>query len=146
MTTPAIDLNDNLHWLLIRVSLQAKHKLMEIAEKHDLTVMQIFTLFILEPGAVMPMHSISGLLSCDPSNVTAIVDRLVASGYIERNESASDRRVKAISLTPAGETLRREILALMVKENVPDITVLSEGETKTLKKLLLKIAPESSAD
>jgi DNA-binding MarR family transcriptional regulator len=143
MATP--HMHDSLHWLLIRVSLNAKHKLMKIAEDHDLTVMQVFTLFILEPGTQMPMHSISGLLSCDPSNVTAIVDRLVVSSYIERNESSSDRRVKAISLTPSGESLRKDILQKMIKDNVPDLTVLSESETKTLKKLLLKIAPESAA-
>jgi DNA-binding MarR family transcriptional regulator len=108
---------------------------MKIAEEHDLTVMQVFTLFILEPGTEMPMYSISGLLSCDPSNVTAIVDKLVNASYIERNESATDRRVKAISLTASGETLRRDILARMVKDNVPDVTTLSDAEAKTLKKL-----------
>jgi DNA-binding MarR family transcriptional regulator len=140
------NLQDNLHWLLIRVSLHAKHKLMEITEEYDLTVMQVFTLFILEPGAEVPMHSISGLLSCDPSNVTAIVDRLVGNSYIERNESAADRRVKAVSLTERGKSLRQEILERMVKENIPDISSLSSAEAKTLKKLLLKIEPANSAE
>lgn len=144
MTSPHI--NESLHWLLIRISLNAKHNLMKIAEEHGFTVMQVFTLFILEPGKQMPMHSISGILSCDPSNVTAIVDRLVAGSFIERNESSADRRVKAISLTPSGESLRREILQQMIKENVPDITSLSEAETKTLKKLLLKITPDVVAE
>jgi DNA-binding MarR family transcriptional regulator len=139
-------LNENLHWLLIKVSLNAKHNLMKIAETHDLTVMQVFTLFILEPGMQMPMHSISGMLSCDPSNVTAIVDRLVAGSYIERNESSADRRVKAISLTASGESLRRDILQKMTKENVPDVTALSEVEAKTLKKLLLKITADVAAE
>jgi DNA-binding MarR family transcriptional regulator len=146
MNDKKINLDDNLHWLLIRVSLYAKHKLMEIAEHYDLTVMQVFTLFILEPDAQVPMYSISGLLSCDPSNVTAIVDRLVASGYIARNESATDRRVKAISLTSTGETVREEILARMTKENAPDVTSLSDTELKTIKKLLLKIEQQNSAN
>src|SRR5580704_11535871 len=111
MTTT--EMNKSLHWLLIRVSLKAKHNLMKIAEEHGFTVMQVFTLFILEPGKQMPMHSISGLLSCDPSNVTAIVDRLVAGSFMERNESSADRRVKAISLTATGEKLRHEILQQM---------------------------------
>jgi DNA-binding MarR family transcriptional regulator len=139
----ATRLHDNLHWLLVRVSLSSKHNLMRIADEHGLNVMQIFTLFYLEPGAQMPMHAISGILSCDPSNVTAIVDRLVAGSFIERNENAADRRVKAIALTPAGEALRRLISEQMIKENVPDLSTLSESETKTLKKLLLKIAPDN---
>jgi len=131
-------MNDNLHWPLVRVSLNAKHRLMHIGEGYGLSVMQIFTLFILEPGTQIPMHSISGLLSCDPSNVTTIVDRLVAGSYIERNESAADRRVKAISLTTSGIRMRREILQRMVSNNVPALKAVKGGERKTLKKILLK--------
>ena len=54
------EINESLHWLLIRVYLKAKHNLIKIAEEHGFTVMQVFTLFILEPGKQMPMNAISG--------------------------------------------------------------------------------------
>jgi DNA-binding MarR family transcriptional regulator len=134
---------DNLQWLLMKSALKAKQHVMKIAEEHDLTVMQLYSLFLLEPGMQVPMNSISGLLACDPSNVTAIVDRLVAGSYIERHESPSDRRIKAIGLTPSGEAFRAEMLKRIEKDDIPHISKLSESETQTLKKLLTKIMPDT---
>lgn len=136
-------LQDNLHWLLMRISIKSKHALIKIAESYDLTVVQVITLFILEPGKNVPMHSISGLLSCDPSNVTMIVDKLLATKHIQREESPTDRRIKEIGLTASGAAVREKILQKMVKTNVPNLAVLSQSETKALKKILLKIAPHA---
>jgi len=130
---------NNLHWLFMKASLKAKQRLMKISEEYDLTVMQVYTLFLLDPGVAVPMHSISGLLSCDPSNVTGIVDRLVAGSYIERQENPNDRRVKVIRLTEKGTAFRDLLMKRLEKDNIPDLSQLSESENKSLLKLLTKI-------
>ena len=52
------------------------------------------------------MSSLAGMLFCDASNVTGIVDRLEARGLIERRPSPKDRRVKLLVLTKEGARLR----------------------------------------
>jgi MarR family transcriptional regulator, organic hydroperoxide resistance regulator len=54
----------------------------------------------------VPMSSLAGMLFCDASNVTGIVDRLEARGLIERRPSPKDRRVKLLVLTEEGARVR----------------------------------------
>lgn len=137
------NLQDNLNWLLIRASIVAKHRLMKISEVYDLTPMQTLALCSLEPGESVPMSQISDLLSCDPSSVTGIVERLSVGSYIERREASSDRRIKTIKLTDAGVKLRDTLLPKIAEKGAPNLERLSVEEIKTLKKLLVKTLPES---
>ena len=134
--------SNNLHWLLMKTALHTKQRFMKIAEEKGLSVMQAYSLLLLEPRKQVPMNSISGLLGCDPSNVTGIVDHLVADGYIERNENPNDRRIKSISLTAKGSECRRMLLERLEKDNVPDISKLSDTEVKSLQKILTKVLGE----
>jgi len=73
----------------------------------------------------------------DPTMV-ATVDRLVKAGYMVRTPSATDRRVKLLSLTPAGQeiyqtvwqeadTLRRELLGNVDPEMLHNVTLFLEN-------------------
>ena len=56
----------------------------------------------------VPLSEISAQMLCDNSNLTGIVDRLIAKGLVERRPDPRDRRVSLICLTPSGiEKLRR---------------------------------------
>src|SRR6266550_2472666 len=105
----AKSLQNNLYWQLLRVAINAKHGLMNIAEKHNLTVMQMYTLCLLDASSSVPMNSLSGMLQCDASNVTGIIDRLFIHKYIKREENPQDRRSKMITLTPKGAKLCEKI-------------------------------------
>lgn len=58
-----------------------------------------------------PMRDLAEAMACDPSTITGVVDRLEQQGYVERQTSAEDRRIKLLALTPAGCTLRAKVLA-----------------------------------
>ena len=73
----------------------------------------------------------------DPTMV-ATVDRLVIAGYMVRTPSATDRRVKLLSLTPAGQdiyasvwkeadALRRELLGNVDPETLRTVTTFLEA-------------------
>jgi len=130
---------NNLSWLLLRVSLRAKKGLIKLAEAYDLTAMQAFAVCLLNPKSPMPMHSISEMLVCDASNVTGIVDRLLAGKYIERKESDTDRRVNTISLTKKGRELRSKFFQKIIADHLPTVEKLSAEEKETLTNLLIKI-------
>jgi DNA-binding MarR family transcriptional regulator len=60
-------------------------------------------LMALDPGMSLPMGAIADVVGCDPSMATWLVDRLEEQGIVERQTLASDRRVKAVTLTAKGE-------------------------------------------
>ena len=57
----------------------------------------------------MPMSALAGLMHCDNSNVTGIVDRLEDRGLVERRGALHDRRVKMLTVTPVGAELREQL-------------------------------------
>jgi DNA-binding MarR family transcriptional regulator len=138
------NIQENINWLLIRASMLTKQRLMKLAEEYDLTLMQALTVCLLEPAEPTPMAAISELLSCDPSNVTGIVERLSVGNYIERRENPQDRRVKTITLTTEGEALRSKLLPRITDYEAPNLGALSEHEITSLKKLLTKMIPVSA--
>ena len=127
-------LQNNLYWQLLRVAINAKHGLMTIAEKHKLSVMQMYTLCLLDDNNAIPMNSLSSMLSCDASNVTGIVDRLFNQKYIKREENPHDRRTKMIALTPKGAKLC-EKLAGEINSFQPQ--TLEDLDAKQKQQLLL---------
>jgi DNA-binding MarR family transcriptional regulator len=56
-----------------------------------------------------PMRQLADWLSCEPSNVTGIVDGLERRGLVTRRPAPGDRRVKHVLLTEAGELKRRDL-------------------------------------
>jgi len=81
-----------------------KTNLATFAESNDLTASQMWTLYILLNGATT-MGKLATMLHCDASNVTGIVDRLVAQDLITSEISPSDRRAKVLTLTTNGRHL-----------------------------------------
>jgi DNA-binding MarR family transcriptional regulator len=138
-------LRDNLYWMLLQVAFRSKHGLMKLAEKYDLTVVQLHSLGVMNPGEGIPMNTLSNLLLCDASNVTGIVDRLLTQGYIKREESPKDRRVKMISLTPEGEILRKALLEEIAHYEIPELSRLTQAQRAELKAMLGVILQPSQA-
>jgi len=78
-----------------------KSGLARLSEGYELTVMQIHALYAIKHGDVT-MGRVAETLHCDASNVTGIVDRLVAGQFITRQEGELDRRTKTLQLTAKG--------------------------------------------
>lgn len=129
-------MHDNLYWMLLQVAFRSKHGLMKLAEKYDLTVVQLHSLGVLNPGEAIPMNTLSCLLLCDASNVTGIVDRLLTQGYIKREENPKDRRVKMITLTPEGVQLRAVLLDKIAHYELPEVSRLTGTQRADLKAIL----------
>ena len=130
------DVNSSLYWKFIQVMVRTKHRVMELAEPYGLTVMQVHTLGLLEPNHPQPMNVLSGLLGCDASNVTGIVDRLEDRELIQRQDNPKDRRVKMIALTDRGESLRQEVIKQLVQDEAKVLSALSSREQLELDRLL----------
>jgi DNA-binding MarR family transcriptional regulator len=90
-----------------------------------------------------PQRDLAAALHCDPSHVTAIVDRLEDRGLVERRVDPVDRRVKNVVVTAAGRRLRSRLDARLA-ESAPVLEALTPGELETLQRLLAKMVTPPS--
>jgi DNA-binding MarR family transcriptional regulator len=128
-------LQDQLSLLMIRSSMKGKYAIVQIAEDNHITLMPAMTLCLLEPNQPVPMKSLATFMSCDPSNVTGIVEQLVNEKLVERKEALHDRRIKIVSLTEKGLALRDRFL---------NLDQISETETEQLITILEKATSASA--
>ena len=102
-----------------------------------LSFSQAHALRLLDPEEPMPMSALADRLFCDASNVTGIADRLEARGLVRRRSSEGDRRVKALTITPKGMKLRKQVVELMTQP--PEaIAELSEEDQVALRDILAR--------
>lgn len=137
-------MSESLYLMLFQAMLIVKHGFIGLAEKYDLTMIQLYTLMLMEEHRPIPMNEISCKLSCDASYVTGIVDKLLSVGYVVRNEKPEDRRVKMIELTEKGVICQRQALKEATDLELPGFKSLDAHELETMR-ALLKIILEPSA-
>lgn len=135
------DTNQNPAWLLILSFFPAKLAFSQVAERFNLTFMQLLTLCLVESYKEGPvMQGITATLGCDASNVTGFVDKLVHLGFLERSESPYDRRAKIIRLTYKGVQAQQEALHSFDKSDF--MRILTDEERATLVQILQKLQPQ----
>jgi DNA-binding MarR family transcriptional regulator len=84
-------------------------RLNELLEPLDLTFPRyeaLMLLFYSRKGA-LPLGKISDRLQVHRASVTNVIDKLVASGYVERAVHGEDRRAVLALITPAGRQAAR---------------------------------------
>jgi DNA-binding MarR family transcriptional regulator len=133
------DLQNNLGWLFMASSLQVKKDFLRLATEFDLPLIQVIALCFLEPGSPMPMKHMAYLLNCEPPNVSTVTDRLFALKYVTREENLSDRRIKMISLTKAGEKERQRIIKGIIRYRSERLDRLNVEEKMQFQAALGKI-------
>ncbi|MFI6348842.1 MarR family winged helix-turn-helix transcriptional regulator [Streptomyces sp. NPDC050560] len=107
------------------------------AARHALTGPQARILALLTP-APLPMRQIARALKCEPSNVTGMIDRLVARGLVERRLDQDDRRVKLAAATERGAAISRHLRESLDFARVP-LAGLTDAERLTLRDLLRRM-------
>jgi DNA-binding MarR family transcriptional regulator len=85
------------------------------------------------------MGELAGLLHCDNSNVTGIVDSLEERGLAKRTASSSDRRVKLVAITPQGRRVRARLVKAVEKPPAW-LAELSPADQRTLRDVLKRAA------
>ena len=66
----------------------------------DFSVLEV----LLHKGP-LPVNTIGPIVDLTPGSISIAVDRLVEKGLVSRVESAEDRRVRIVALTPRGKDL-----------------------------------------
>lgn len=87
----------------------------------------------------LPMTEIARIIEKDKSTITALVNKLIKLGYVQRGKHSSDARISLISLTEKGAALKREILLIAGDLRARSYQGISDEEAETLVRLLTKI-------
>lgn len=117
--------------MLVRIAERAKADFARIVEPLDLPVHLARAVLLLDQPA--PMRDLAYRLNCDRSYITSIADQLEDRGLIER-VPGEDRRIKLLTLTPAGTTLRDEL-----SESVAEQSMVNRRLTDTQRQALVPI-------
>ncbi|MFT4122352.1 MAG: MarR family transcriptional regulator [Microbacteriaceae bacterium] len=76
----------------------------------ELTVQQLKIVLLVATGAASTGKELADILRITHATVSAGVDRLVALGYLARDEASADRRVKHLTATPLSTRLHDQFL------------------------------------
>jgi DNA-binding MarR family transcriptional regulator len=94
----------------------------------------------------MMMSEVSKRMMVSSGNVTLIVDHLLASGDVERQTSAHDRRAQLIRLTEAGRRNFRQMASVHEAWIAGMFDGLTKKDMASLMKLLAKTKSSLQAD
>src|SRR5260370_2716183 len=74
-------------------------------EETGLGLSDFGVLELLLHNGPLPVNTIGPIVDLTPGSISILVDRLVAKGLVSRVESAEDRRVPIVPLTPRAKDL-----------------------------------------
>ncbi len=95
------------------------------------------------PNGRLPLSELGRRLIRSPANVTTLVDRLEAGGFVRRAGDQDDARVTLAKITPKGWRALRPAAHAVFEEERRVLRDLRAGERRALAELLQKVEPPS---
>ena len=93
----------------------------------------------------LPVNTIGPLVDLTPGSISIAVDRLVAKGLVSRVESAEDRRVRIVALTPRGKDLIVPAFRKHAGQMKGVFAELSTEELRSVELALKKVGKRAAA-
>jgi MarR family transcriptional regulator, 2-MHQ and catechol-resistance regulon repressor len=93
----------------------------------------------------LPVNTIGPMVDLTPGSISIAVDRLVAKGLVSRAESAEDRRVRIVALTPPGKDLIVSAFRKHSGQMKKVFSELSPEELRALEVTLKKVGKRAAA-
>ena len=119
---------------LLGVTRVVEHALAVVAARHELTPQQVGLLRML--GEPVSMRELAEDRSCDPSNVTGLVDRAERLGLVARTPNPRDRRVRMLELTEDGRRMRARVTRELASEVRSALGITDESQGDEVARLL----------
>ena len=93
----------------------------------------------------LPVNTIGPMVDLTPGSISIAVDRLVEKGLVSRVESAEDRRVRIVALTPRGKDLIAGAFRKHSQQMKRVFSELSPEELRGLETALKKAGKRAAA-
>jgi DNA-binding MarR family transcriptional regulator len=116
-----------------------------LATSFQLAGPDLLAMFKMEGG--LAMKDLSSRMGCDASFITTIADNLEKRGFVRREPSQRDRRVKNLVITADGAAAKERLLA-HVANRMPWCYALNDEERRCFLTMLQKMldTPRPEAD
>lgn len=132
-------------WL---VMMKAMRALMRYAtadiEETGLGLSDFSVLEVLLHKGPLPVNTIGPIVDLTPGSISILVDRLFAKGLVTRVESAEDRRVRIVALSPRGKDLIASAFRKHSGEMRKVFSELSAEELHCLEVALKKVGKRAA--
>lgn len=111
-----------------------------------LTAVQYAALAAIEAHPGIDATRLSEIIHFDRSTIGDVLDRIQSKGWIIRQSTESDRRLKLLRLAPAGRKVLKQVAPAIRRVQERLIAPLTPMETKTLIGLLARMADAGNRD
>ncbi|HVT66316.1 MAG TPA: MarR family transcriptional regulator [Trebonia sp.] len=111
-----------------------------VAASFGVTPPDLLAMIKLEGG--LAMKDLAQRMGCDASFVTAVADNLEKRGFVRRESSQRDRRIKNLLLTHEGAAAKERLMAQLASR-MPWCYALTEEERRCFLGLLRKMLDTS---
>ena len=127
-------------WLrLIRLEARMQSAISERLRMIGVSIPQCDVLTTLSEQEGVNQQELAKRLYVTKGNISGLLDRLEAAGFVERRLLASDRRQYSIHLTDAGRTMADKAIAVQHKWLASTLGRLEERELDALEAQLLRL-------
>ena len=133
-------------WLVMMKAMRALTRYAAAGiEETGLGLSDFGVLEILLHKGPLPVNTIGPIVDLTPGSISTAVDRLVAKGLVSRVESAEDRRVRIVALTPPGKDLIVSAFRKHSGQMRKLFSELSSEELRALEVALKKVGKHAAA-
>lgn len=133
-------------WLVLMKAHHSIHQLdLESIASSGLCFSDFATLEALKTKRPLAINTIGEKVHLSSGAITTAVDRLEKKGLVTRQNTESDRRVRLVHLTPAGETLIDSVLNQHFDALQQATAGLSAAEKEQLINLLKKLGTHAAS-
>jgi MarR family transcriptional regulator, organic hydroperoxide resistance regulator len=107
-----------------------------VLEAHDISMWGYIVLTALVEQPVRTQAALAQAIHADKSRIIGVLDELQERGLIHRQPDEADRRVHLLSLTPAGDRLRRSVEAGIRREEEEVLALLPAADREAFLRSL----------
>jgi MarR family transcriptional regulator, 2-MHQ and catechol-resistance regulon repressor len=133
-------------WLVMMKAMRALTKYAAAGiEETGLGLSDFAVLEALLHKGPLPVNTIGPIVDLTPGSISIAVDRLFAKGLVTRVESAEDRRVRIVALTPRGKSLIDSAFRKHSGQMKRVFSELSPEELRGLEVALKKVGKRAAA-
>jgi MarR family transcriptional regulator, lower aerobic nicotinate degradation pathway regulator len=133
---PTLDLNSLPGHDIRRLHQIAVALFMAETEPFGITPVQYAALQAVQNAPGTDQRTLARTIGFDTSTIAGVIDRLEARGLMLRSASAQDRRVRLLTLTPAGEQLLVEVMPSMLRSQERILAPLPAHERGEFMRML----------
>jgi DNA-binding MarR family transcriptional regulator len=125
--------------LLVQICKAHRNKAQELLSRIDLYPGQEFLLLNLWPEDGLTHSEVAESLCVQPATVTKMLDRLVRTGLVRRQQDSDDQRISRVYLTEKGRDLLQPIEQVWDELEQVSFAKLTLEERLLLRRILMQI-------